>query len=117
VKTANTVAVLAIAMLTNGCAGTAAKTLTERTARDLIRNYLHDQKLAPQFSLREVQDSMGKGKFLDYSAMSANPPISIDWRSLIEQKLVTQTVRTTGGKTVYDYAFSEEFQKKVIHSR
>jgi hypothetical protein len=86
-KTVNTLFVLILPVLTNGCAAT--KNLTESTARDLVRDYVRTQKLAPMISLNPTV-LLQRGTTIDYNVLPSTGPNGI-LKRMMDHKYVIQS--------------------------
>lgn len=88
-KTTNMVFVFITAMLANGCTAQTTKTLTETTARDLIRNYVRTQHLAPTISLN-LGLATQQETTVDYNNYKTTGPTGA-LKRMIDRKYIVQT--------------------------
>ncbi len=89
-KTLPALLAVIVALLTGGCSSTSTKNLTEDSARNLIRGYIHDQKQDFTVQLTAVLPTMRR-TVQDYASFSdAGVGLNAVLKRLLEHKLVVQ---------------------------
>ncbi len=103
-KITNILVLFAVVLL-NGCNAQTTKNLTEITARDLIRDYVHTKKVTPTISF-DLKALLLKATNIQASTPSTGPGINAMLKRMIDHKYIVQTL--------HGCTFSPEFMKFIV---